>query len=112
VYRFLVILCISFLFIVPARSQQTVGEANDVEQIETEEAEANTQAEVPPEFELQSELESGLEPELESKPEPEPEPEVIDETGLDEQGFTDDDDDFRPTEDIPADQSIAFPTDI
>ncbi len=38
--------------------------------------------------------------------------EVIDETGLDEQGYTDEDDDFRPSEDIPADQSIAFPTDI
>ncbi|NIV17337.1 MAG: hypothetical protein GWN47_02775 [Woeseiaceae bacterium] len=31
---------------------------------------------------------------------------------LDEQGFVDEDDDFRPSEDIPADQSIAFPTDI
>ena len=38
--------------------------------------------------------------------------EVIDETGLDEQGYTDEDDDFRPSEDIPADQSIPFPTDI
>ena len=36
----------------------------------------------------------------------------IDETGLDDQGFTDEDDDFRPSEDIPADQSIPFPTDI
>ena len=43
---------------------------------------------------------------------PEPEAEEIDETGLDEQGFTDDDDDFRPSEEIPADQSIPFPTDI
>jgi hypothetical protein len=40
------------------------------------------------------------------------EAEEIDETGLDEQGFSDEDDDFRPSEDIPADQSIAFPTDI
>ena len=37
---------------------------------------------------------------------------MIDETGLDEQGFTDEDDDFNPTEEIPADQSIDFPTDI
>ena len=43
---------------------------------------------------------------------PEPEAEEVDETGLDEQGFTDEDDDFRPSEDIPADQSIPFPTDI
>lgn len=38
--------------------------------------------------------------------------EEVDESGLDEQGFTDEDDDFRPSEDIPADQSIPFPTDI
>ncbi len=41
----------------------------------------------------------------------EPEDE-IDETGLDEQGFRNEDNDFRPSEDIPADQSIPFPTDI
>ena len=39
--------------------------------------------------------------------------EAIDESGLDEQGFeASDDDDFVPTEDIPTDQSIPFPTDI
>ena len=37
---------------------------------------------------------------------------LFDETGLDEQGFDNQDDDFRPSEDIPADQSIPFPTDI
>ena len=37
----------------------------------------------------------------------------IDEEGLDEQGFeVEDDDDFVPTEEISADQSIPFPTDI
>ncbi len=41
------------------------------------------------------------------------EEEVIDEEGLDDQGFEDEDsDDFVPTEEIPADQSIPFPTDI
>lgn len=44
--------------------------------------------------------------------EPQVAAEEIDEAGLDEQGFTDEDDDFRPSEDIPADQSIPFPTDI
>lgn len=38
--------------------------------------------------------------------------EEFDETGLDDQGYADEDDDFRPSEDIPTDQSIAFPTDI
>lgn len=43
----------------------------------------------------------------------EEESELIDESGLDAQGFeASDDDDFVPTEDIPTDQSIPFPTDI
>jgi hypothetical protein len=40
------------------------------------------------------------------------EAEEFDEAGLDEQGFADEDDDFRPSEVIPTDQSIEFPTDI
>ena len=41
------------------------------------------------------------------------EEEAIDETGLDDESYADiEDDDFRPSEDIPADQSIPFPTDI
>jgi len=43
----------------------------------------------------------------------EEEEEEIDETGLDDENYADiEDDDFRPSEDIPADQSIPFPTDI
>lgn len=43
----------------------------------------------------------------------EPEEEEIDETGLDDESYADiEDDDFRPSEDVPADQSIPFPTDI
>ncbi len=41
--------------------------------------------------------------------EPAPDADVAD---LDEQSYEDTDDDFRPTELIPADESIAFPTDI
>ena len=48
----------------------------------------------------------------ESEEEPEEEPVDFDETGLDEQGFADEDDDFDPTETIPTDQSIDFPVDI
>ncbi len=44
--------------------------------------------------------------------EAEVETEEFDEAGLDEQGFSDEDDDFRPSEVIPTDQSIEFPTDI
>ena len=60
--------------------------------------------------ELEDEADETEEPEVET--EVIDEPEEIDETGLDEQGFSDVDDDFRPSEDIPADQSIPFPTDI
>ena len=42
----------------------------------------------------------------------EAEAEDVDDSDLDEQTYSDADDDFRPSEDIPADQSIAFPTDI
>lgn len=42
----------------------------------------------------------------------EAEAEEFDEAGLDDQGFADEDDDFRPSEVIPTDQSIEFPTDI
>ncbi len=50
----------------------------------------------------------------EAAPEPEAEQEPVDydETGLDDQGFLDEDDDFDPTEVIPTDQSIDFPADI
>jgi hypothetical protein len=58
-----------------------------------------------------SEVTVADEPEAPEEPAPEPEPE-FDETGLDEQGFADEDDDFDPSETIPTDQSIEFPTDI
>lgn len=48
----------------------------------------------------------------EATDETEAETEEFDEAGLDEQGFSDEDDDFRPSEIIPTDQSIDFPTDI
>jgi len=35
-----------------------------------------------------------------------------DDSELDEQIYLDDDDDFKPSDEISADQSIAFPTDI
>ena len=36
----------------------------------------------------------------------------VDDSDLDEQVYEDVDDDFRPSEEISTDQSIAFPTDI
>ena len=41
------------------------------------------------------------------------EAEEIDDPTLDEQGYSDsEEEDFRPSEDIQSDRSIAFPTDI
>ncbi len=54
----------------------------------------------------EAEAEARLEEELQE------EPVEFDETGLDEQGFEDEDDDFDPSEVIPTDQSIDFPADI
>ena len=66
--------------------------------------------EVAEETDLDAEVdaEAGADAEAEA----EAEPEEFDEVGLDEQGFSDEDDDFRPSEVIPTDQSIEFPTDI
>ena len=53
------------------------------------------------------------ESETEPEAEPEAEPEEPEEPAVDDEFYQDvDDEDFRPTEDVPADQSIAFPTDI
>lgn len=37
---------------------------------------------------------------------------VVDDADLDEQTYEEDDDDFIPTEEIPADEPIAFPSNI
>lgn len=40
------------------------------------------------------------------------ETEEVDDADLDDQTYAEDDDDFVPTEEIPADEAISFPTDI
>ena len=87
-YRFLFFLIVSSFLFVPVWAQEEYAEPDETETPE-------------PQVEEIDETET-----------PEPQAEEIDESGLDEQGFTDEDDDFRPSEDIPADQSIPFPTDI
>ncbi len=50
---------------------------------------------------------------VQPQPEDEADVEEKDEDVVDDEYYQDvDDKDFRPSEDIPADQSIAFPTDI
>lgn len=59
--------------------------------------------------ESQSEEQETGEPESAEQAEPEEDPLAV----LDEQGYEDEDeDDFVPTEEIPYDQDIPFPTDI
>ena len=81
--RFLLLLILSSFIAAPAWTQEAGAEAeNEAEEAVTTEVTVEDEAE------------------------------EFDETGLDEQGYTDEDDDFRPSEDITTDQSIAFPTDI
>lgn len=89
VHRLLSLLLVSLLVAVPSWAQD---EGPEPDATESSQDEAETEADS-----------EGTTAEEES---------VIDETGLDEQGFSDEDNDFRPSEDIPADQSIPFPTDI
>ena len=57
--------------------------------------------------------EAASEPAAEASADTESEEELIDDPELDAQGFDPtSDDDFVPSEDIPADAPIAFPTDI
>ena len=93
--RFLYLLIVSSLLSAPAWAQGSAGEADKTQATEVDAEELDT-TEVDAEEMDTAEIEDA----------------EIDETGLDEQGFSDEDDDFRPSEDIPADQSIAFPTDI
>ena len=54
--------------------------------------------------------ESGTEPDAAEEVQ---DSEAADETDISDENYSDtEDDDFRPSEEIPADQSIPFPTDI
>jgi len=62
---------------------------------------------------LDAEADETVQPEAEDEAEDEAEAEEQDENVVDDEYYQDvDDKDFRPSEDVPADQSIAFPTDI
>ena len=58
---------------------------------------------------LGGEADDNVQPEAENEADVEEQEDVV----VDDEYYQDvDDKDFRPSEDIPADQSIAFPTDI
>ena len=94
-YRFLLTLILGVFIAGPAWAQQADEQVDGAEV--AEDADLATD-------EVTDETEVDAEAEVEA--------EEFDEAGLDEQGFSDEDDDFRPSEVIPTDQSIEFPTDI
>jgi len=94
--RFLHTLILSVLFAGTAWAQQSDEQVDGAEVADAIEAADLATDEVTDETDVEVDAET----------------EEIDEAGLDEQGFSDEDDDFRPSEVIPTDQSIEFPTDI
>ena len=80
----------------PALAQQSDEQVDGAEVADAVEAADLATDEVTDETDVEAEVET----------------EEFDEAGLDDQGFSDEDDDFRPSEVIPTDQSIEFPTDI
>ena len=59
-----------------------------------------------------TEAESGDTTAADASAEADAEEEEIDDSDLDEQTYEEDDDDFVPTEEIPADEPIPFPSNI
>ena len=96
-YRFLLTLILGVFIAGPVWAQQS-DEQVDAAEV-AEDADIATD-EVTDETDVEIEVDAEVEAE------------EFDEAGLDEQGFSDEDDDFRPSEVIPTDQSIEFPTDI
>jgi len=101
--RFLLTLMLGAFIAGPAWAQQSDEQDTDLAADE-----ATDEADIGGDADADAESESEAEAEVEE----EEEPEEFDEAGLDEQGFSNEDDDFRPSEVIPTDQSIEFPTDI
>jgi len=92
--RFLFTLMLGVFLAGPAWAQQSDEQVDGADVADAVEATDETDVEIDAEAEVETETEE------------------FDEAGLDDQGFSDEDDDFRPSEVIPTDQSIEFPTDI
>jgi hypothetical protein len=105
--RFLLTLMLGVLIAGPVWAQQSDEQVDGAEVAQDAELAAD---ETDVEAEAIADAEAKAEAEAEAKAEAEAE--EFDEAGLDDQGFADEDDDFRPSEVIPTDQSIEFPTDI
>ena len=105
--RFLLTLMLGVLIAGPVWAQQSDEQVDGAEVAQDAELAAD---ETDVEAEAIAAAEAKAKADAEAKAEAEAE--EFDEAGLDDQGFADEDDDFRPSEVIPTDQSIEFPTDI
>ena len=103
--RFLLTLMLGVLIAGPVWAQQSDEQVDGAEVAQDAELAAD-------ETDVDAEAIAEALADAEAKAIAEAEAEEFDEAGLDEQGFADEDDDFRPSEVIPTDQSIEFPTDI
>ena len=102
--RFLLTLILGVFIAGPAWAQQADEQVDGAEVADETDLAADEVTDVDAEAEAQAQADAAAAAEAEA--------EEFDEAGLDEQGFSDEDDDFRPSEVIPTDQSIDFPTDI
>lgn len=109
--RFLLTLMLGVLIAGPVWAQQSDEQVDGAEVAQDAELAAD-ETDVEAEAIAAAEAKADAEAKAAAKAKADAEAEEFDEAGLDDQGFADEDDDFRPSEVIPTDQSIEFPTDI
>ena len=106
--RFLLTLILGVFIAGPAWAQQADEQVDGAEVADETDLAADEVTDVDVDVDAEAEAQA----QADAAAAAEAEAEEFDEAGLDEQGFSDEDDDFRPSEVIPTDQSIEFPTDI
>jgi len=77
-----------------------------------QESESGSMSGEPPESEVAATGSEAADAEVSTGPEQTAEADEIDDSDLDEQTYEEDEDDFIPTEEIPVDQPIPFPSNI
>ncbi len=78
----------------------------------SQEIESGSVSGEPPDSEVAETASEAADPEESTDPEQSPEADEIDDADLDEQTYEEDEDDFIPSEEIPVDQPIPFPSNI
>lgn len=109
--RFLITLLISFVLAAPPWAQDDAGDAVDPAAAEVAESGDSGEPGAVGAADEAVEPEEGGETDAEEETTPIVDPEFDDEA-LDDQTYEEDDDDFVPSEEIPADEPIPFPSNI